>query len=135
EAAGAGAAPIALVVDDDPVARYVARQRLEELGCAVTEAADGDEGIERAVLERPDVILLDLVMPRRSGFAVLDALEENRATRDIPVVILTSKRLDEQERRRLALRVVTVLSKDTVGYALPGALERAWSVVAERSAV
>ncbi|HYE92558.1 MAG TPA: ATP-binding protein [Terriglobales bacterium] len=134
-AAGAGAAPIALVVDDDPVARYVARQRLEELGCAVTEAGDGDEGIERAALERPDVILLDLVMPRRSGFAVLDALEENPATRDIPVVILTSKRLDEQERRRLAPRVVTVFAKDTVGYALPAALERAWSVVAERSAV
>src|SRR6185503_966170 len=75
EAAGAGAAPLALVVDDDPVARYVARQRLEELGCVVSEAEGGVEGIARARHERPDVIFLDLVMPDRSGFEVLEALE------------------------------------------------------------
>jgi len=132
-AAGAGTAPLALVVDDDPVARYVARQRLEELGCVVSEAAGGVEGIARARHERPDVIVLDLVMPDRSGFEVLDALDQERDVRDIPVVVLTSKDLDAAERRRLAPRVVTVLAKDTVGYSLPEALRAAWNVDGERS--
>ena len=131
-AAGAGAAPVALIVDDDPVSRYVARQRLEELGCAVSEAAGGVEGIARARHERPDVIVLDLVMPDRSGFDVLDALGADEDTRDIPVVILTSKQIDDVERRRLAPRVVTVLAKDTVGYSLPEALRAAWRADGER---
>jgi CheY-like chemotaxis protein len=133
EAAGAGAAPVALVVDDDPVARYVARQRLEELGCAVSEAEGGVEGIARARHERPDVIVLDLVMPDRSGFEVLEALENGAETRDIPVVVLTSTPVDDTERRRLAMRVVTVLTKDTVGYSLPEALRAAWQAEGERS--
>jgi signal transduction histidine kinase/CheY-like chemotaxis protein len=133
DAAGAGAAPVALVVDDDPVARYVARQRLEELGCVVSEAEGGVEGIARARHERPDVIVLDLVMPDRSGFEVLEALEKDAETRDIPVVVLTSKQVDDSERRRLAMRVVTVLTKDTVGYSLPEALRAAWQADGERS--
>jgi signal transduction histidine kinase/CheY-like chemotaxis protein len=133
EAAGMGASPVALVVDDDPVARYVARQRLEDLGCAVSEAAGGLEGIARARHEHPDLIVLDLVMSDRSGFEVLDALGDDADLRDIPVVVLTSKLLEPAERRRLAPRVVMVLAKDTVGYALPEALRAAWRVDGERS--
>jgi signal transduction histidine kinase/CheY-like chemotaxis protein len=133
DAAGAGEAPVALIVDDDPVARYVARQRLEELGCVVSEAEGGIEGIARARHERPDVIVLDLVMPDRTGFEVLEALESAAETRDIPVVVLTSKQIDADERRRLAMRVVTVLTKDTVGYSLPEALRAAWHTDGERS--
>jgi signal transduction histidine kinase/DNA-binding response OmpR family regulator len=133
EHAGAGASPVALVIDDDPVARYVARQRLEELGCAVSEAEGGVEGIARARQERPDVIILDLIMPDRSGFEVLEALETGADTRDIPVVVLTSRQVDDVDRRRLATRVVTVLSKDTVGYSLPEALGAAWRAEGERS--
>jgi signal transduction histidine kinase/CheY-like chemotaxis protein len=134
-AAGTGATPVALVIDDDQVARYVARQRLEELGCAVTEAVGGEDGLARAVAQQPDVIFLDLVMPGLSGFDVLDALAGHPETVDIPVVILTSKRLDEQERRVLAPRIVTVVAKDTVGYAFPDVLQRAWSIEGERSLV
>jgi signal transduction histidine kinase/CheY-like chemotaxis protein len=131
-AAGAGAAPVALIVDDDPVSRYVARQRLEEIGCAVSEAEGGIEGIARARHERPDVILLDLVMPDRTGFEVLDVLSAEEDTRDIPVVVLTSKQVDDSERRRLAAHVVTVLAKDTVGHSLPEALRAAWRADGER---
>ena len=133
KAAGAAALPLALVIDDDPVSRYVARQRLEELGCGVTEAGSGDEGIARARHEQPDVIVLDLMMPGRSGFDVVDMLAAEPATRDIPVVILTSKRMDEVERRRLAARVVTVVAKDNIKYALPEALQSAWGAAGERS--
>jgi CheY-like chemotaxis protein len=131
-AAGVGAAPVALIVDDDPVSRYVARQRLEEIGCAVSEAEGGIEGIARARHERPDVILLDLVMPDRTGFEVLDVLSAEEDTRDIPVVVLTSKQVDDGERRRLAPHVVTVLAKDTVGHSLPEALRAAWRADGER---
>jgi CheY-like chemotaxis protein len=134
-AAGAGGSPRALVIDDDAVARYVARQRLEELGCSVTEAADGESGIASAVAEQPDVIFVDLVMPGLTGFDVLDALAARPETADIPVVVLTSKRLDDRERRVLAPRVVTVVAKDTVGYAFPPVLQRAWNTEGERSVV
>ena len=134
-AAAGGAPPLALVIDDDPVARYVARQRLEELGCAVSEASDGEGGIASAVAERPDVIFVDLVMPGMTGFDVIDALAAQPETADIPVVVLTSKQLDERERRFLAPRVVTVVAKDTVGYAFPQVLQRAWNTEGERSLV
>jgi signal transduction histidine kinase/CheY-like chemotaxis protein len=134
-ATGTGAAPLALVIDDDAVARYVARQRLEELGCAVSEAPDGQSGLSAAIAEQPDVIFLDLVMPAMPGFEVLEALAARPETADIPVVVLTSKRLDERERRFLAPRVVSVVAKDTVGYAFPDVLQRAWNTEGERSPV
>jgi CheY-like chemotaxis protein len=77
--------------------------------------------------------VLDLMMPGRSGFDVVDMLAAEPATRDIPVVILTSKRMDEVERRRLAARVVTVVAKDNIKYALPEALQSAWGAAGERS--
>ncbi len=76
------------------------------------EAPGGVEGAERARFERPALILLDLVMPDRSGFDVLDDLKNDPATRGIPVVIHTSRRLRESDFERLANRHAGVLPKE-----------------------
>ncbi|HEU5324142.1 MAG TPA: response regulator, partial [Methylomirabilota bacterium] len=111
-AAPAGGAHV-LVIDDDEVSRYLLRGALVSAGCAVAEAASGEEGVRRARSERPAAIFLDLVMPAMSGYEVLDRLEADAATRDIPVVVVTSKALDAEERRVLQARTVAVLSKQT----------------------
>ncbi|MGH7930844.1 MAG: response regulator, partial [Candidatus Binatia bacterium] len=87
-----------LVVDDEESARYVLKRLLSELPIQVAEAASGAEGIRMAAEQQPDMIFLDLKMPGMSGWTVLHSLKGDPATRDIPVIIITSEmpRPDEQ---------------------------------------
>ncbi|HJQ74930.1 MAG TPA: ATP-binding protein [Gaiellaceae bacterium] len=103
-----------LVVDDEEISRYVLRQHLMTPRHVVSEARSGDEAIRLAHEQRPDVICLDLRMPDLDGVEVLRRLKADPATRDIPVVIVTSKPLDEAERRALLEQAVAILSKDLV---------------------
>ena len=98
-----------LVVDDDETSRYVLRQMVPP-GYEVIEAATGQEGLRRASQEHPTVIFLDLVMPEVTGFQTLEQLRRDPVSRDIPVVIYTSKVLDAAERDQLA-SAAAVLSK------------------------
>jgi CheY-like chemotaxis protein len=100
-----------LIIDDEEADRYVLRTVLRDLPFAVAEAGSGEEGLRRAREERPDVIILDLVMPGLTGFDVLDRLKTEPATADIPVIVLTSKMLDAADHRRLASRAVAILAK------------------------
>jgi signal transduction histidine kinase/CheY-like chemotaxis protein len=102
-----------LIIDDEEVARYLFKGRLADTRYAVLEAADGAQGLRLAEAEQPSVIFLDLMMPGMSGFEVLQRLKDNRATRDIPVIICTAKVLDEADRRTLNQHVLAVLSKET----------------------
>jgi CheY-like chemotaxis protein len=79
-----------LVVDDERDARVFVRAVAEDLGHAVLEAADGDAGLAAARREKPDLIILDVQMPKRDGFAVFADLRADPATRDIPVIMLTA---------------------------------------------
>jgi CheY-like chemotaxis protein len=90
-----------LLVDDDDMSRYIVKQILRDTRFTLIEAAGGQDGIELARTERPRSIVLDLVMPGLPGEEVLEILREDVATRDIPVIIFTSKVLSEAERRRL----------------------------------
>jgi signal transduction histidine kinase/CheY-like chemotaxis protein len=100
-----------LVIDDDEVSRYLLRGLLAETRCAVVEAATGPDGIRLAREQRPDAVLLDLVMPDMTGFEVLQQLKADPATVDIPVIVVTSKVLEEEEYRRLAPSTAAILSK------------------------
>ncbi len=80
----------------------------------VTETADPVQGLRDARADRPDFIVLDLVMPEMSGFDVLARLKEDPVTMDIPVVVLTSKTLTDEERRRLAPHARRILSKQAL---------------------
>jgi adenylate cyclase len=100
-----------LVVDDDPLVVDLVRQLLEPQGWDVAAAADGREALAALALRRPDVMLLDLLMPRLDGFAVIEQLEGNPAWRDVPVIVLTAKALEAEERALLQRKVLAVIEK------------------------
>ena len=110
-AAARGPVERVLVIDDDEVARYLVRRLLADTRYAVLEAADGREGVRVAREERPDVIVLDFVLPSMTAFEVLDDLKCDPRTRTIPVIVSTSKTLDSNERARLAADTAAILSK------------------------
>ncbi len=92
-----------LIIEDDPelTEMYQAQFSMQEY--AVLTASDGAEGIERATDERPDVILLDILMPNVNGFEVLKKLKESPETKNIPVVVYTNLGSnDSDEKRELA---------------------------------
>lgn len=101
-----------LVVDDDPnVLEMVTEQLTRHSDFMVTQASNGQEGLDRVAEQRPDVIILDLMMPVMDGFAVLEHLDRAPDTRDIPVIIITAKDLTSDERDYLNNRVGSLLSK------------------------
>jgi CheY-like chemotaxis protein len=83
--------PKVLVCDDEPVLRMLVRATLEQGDYAVVEARDGDEAIELARHEHPDLILLDMMMPGRSGNEVLRELRSDPETTETPVIVLTAR--------------------------------------------
>lgn len=90
----------ALVIDDEPDIRAVAEMSLSKVGdWEVVLAASGEEGIELAKQARPDVILLDSMMPGLDGPTTIERLKASAATREIPVLFLTAK-LQPADRER-----------------------------------
>ncbi len=90
-----------LVVDDDPDILEAIRAILEAHSHQVVTARDGGEGLDKLKEERPDLMILDLLMPRMDGFAVLKELQDPRRSKygNIPVLILTSVKEDASRRR------------------------------------
>jgi len=101
-----------LLIDDEDDIREVATLTLETMGdFAVTSASNGEAGIECATRERPDAILLDVMMPELDGPSTLARLRSIAVTRDIPVIFLTAK-VQAVDRRRLAdLGAVGIIAK------------------------
>jgi CheY-like chemotaxis protein len=87
-----------LVVDDERSIRLLCRVNLAAAGMDVLEAANGREGLELARKERPDLVLLDVMMPQLDGWAVARELAADEQTREIPIVFLTA-RADPADRR------------------------------------
>ena len=80
-----------LVIDDEAPIRLLCRVNLEAEGMEVLEAADGPSGLAKAKSRRPDVILLDVMMPGLDGWRVAEELLEDPTTREIPIVFLTAR--------------------------------------------
>jgi two-component system chemotaxis response regulator CheY len=100
-----------LVIDDDPVATAVYRKRFEAEGFDVEVAADGAEGLIAAQSCSPDVVLLDLDMPRVNGIDWLVAVRDDRRFENLPIVVLTAGAISWQERAARYADVVRVLPK------------------------
>jgi len=79
------------IVDESPTDQYVFGMALEREGHETIVASDGEEAIATAVRSRPDVIVMDVVMPGMNGFQATRSLSKNPATADIPVVIVSAK--------------------------------------------
>ncbi|HKC18855.1 MAG TPA: response regulator, partial [Candidatus Dormibacteraeota bacterium] len=122
-----------LVVDDEPANREWLARALEPAGFTVLPAAGGREAIELAKAEKPDFVLLDLMMPEVTGFDVVEALRADASTRETPILVLTAANLSEADKRVLNGRVSEILKRGSVATSdIIGLLKR---VVAHRNGI
>jgi signal transduction histidine kinase/CheY-like chemotaxis protein/anti-sigma regulatory factor (Ser/Thr protein kinase) len=114
-----------LLVDDNEISRYVLREHLQGADVQIFEAKDGREALRIVKREHPDLILLDLLMPEMSGFDFLRELRANENTRAIPVIVCTSKLLDDAEKSELMDAATAIVPKSVLDAGLGSELDRA----------
>jgi DNA-binding response OmpR family regulator len=103
-----------LVIEDEPALADIYSTKLKLAGYEVLCAYDGVEGLEKALHDRPALILLDLIMPLKDGFEVLHDLKQEESTRDIPVIIMSNLGQDFEVKRGLALGAAQFLIKTAI---------------------
>jgi CheY-like chemotaxis protein/two-component sensor histidine kinase len=103
-----------LVVDDEPANLDLLEALLKPAGFGVLRAGGGQEGIDMAKSLLPNLILLDLMMPKVSGFDVVEALRGEEATRAIPIMVLSAKSLTGDDRRALNGQVAAIFQRNSV---------------------
>jgi signal transduction histidine kinase/DNA-binding response OmpR family regulator len=104
-----------LVVDDEASNRDLLKEVLEPAGFRVIIANGGKEAIELARSSKPDIVMLDLLMPEVNGFDVVEALSKAEATKGIPIIVLTAKHLSEADLVLLRGHVSTILRRGSTG--------------------
>ena len=100
-----------LVIDDEAPIRLLCRVNLEAEGMEVLEASDGPGGLELARAEKPDVILLDVMMPGLDGWRVAEELTDDNGTSDIPIIFLTARAEFRDRARGLDIGGVDYVTK------------------------
>ncbi|HYG58382.1 MAG TPA: response regulator, partial [Symbiobacteriaceae bacterium] len=98
-----GGAPTIMVVDDDPDVRTIVGVMLQRAGYSVRTASDGQEAFRVIMEDRPDLLILDLMMPNLDGFQLVRLLRQRRWTQQIPLLVLTALDLTEGEKTLLRL--------------------------------
>ena len=120
--------PRVLIADDEEAFRYVMRRMIDVQQYEILEAADGDAAVMAAQSAHPEIIILDINLPKRDGYSVLDELARDGDTRDIPVIMSTSLVLSDRDRARLAhsyaILPKAVLSRDLLSVMLSDALQK-----------
>ena len=106
-----GQASTILIVDDEPDAVELTALRLEGLASTIVRAYGGQEGIAAATRYRPDLIVLDLMMPTINGFDVVEALKDNPDTARIPILVVTAKDITADDRAKLSGAVAAIMEK------------------------
>jgi CheY-like chemotaxis protein len=106
-----GPESLVLMVEDDPATRAMMRNVLAKEGWRMCEAVNGRAGLECMEAERPDLILLDLMMPEMDGFEFADQVHRNPEWRNVPIVVITAHDLSVRDRQRLSGYVETILQK------------------------
>jgi DNA-binding response OmpR family regulator len=113
-----------LLVDDDEDVRHMTRVSLGFEGFDVTEAPDGEAGLAAIRAERPDAVILDVMMPGMDGLAVLREVRADEATAEMPVLLLTAKAGSGSEREGWDAGATAYLTKPFTGTALAATLRR-----------
>ena len=119
-----------LFIEDESALQKAVGEMLTKRGYGILSALDGETGLALALREHPDLILLDITLPKKDGFAVLEALKKDPVTRGIPVIIMSNRETDLEVDRALELGATTYLVKmnynleevaDKIKYALAAA--------------
>lgn len=100
-----------LVVDDDEKAVKYISAILEEKGFGILKAYNGESGIELAISNTPDLIILDLMMPGISGFDVVEKLKAHPSAKEIPIIICSAKEITPEEKRELNGNILVIVQK------------------------
>ena len=100
-----------LFIEDESILQKSFRKMFENEGYKTVSALDGEIGVNLAKKIRPDLILLDLILPKKNGFEVLEELKKTPETKDIPVIILTNLERNEDIDKALEIVATTYLVK------------------------
>ena len=100
-----------LIVEDDEFLANIYQTKFEIEGFKVFVAGDGEQGLKMAGTKAPEIILLDVLWPKLDGFAVLEQLKKDSATKDIPVILLTNLGQKEDVQKGLSMGAVDYLIK------------------------
>lgn len=100
-----------LIIDDEGFVRGLVRVKLKFMGMETIEGSNGMEGLEKAISHKPDLIILDIMMPKMDGFEVCQRLKENPETRHIPVIMMTARGERSAKERGEELGIVDYLTK------------------------
>ena len=111
-----------LFIEDEPALQRAASSVLTQEGYEVLLALNGEDGLEIATAKKPDLILLDLILPKKDGFEVLQDLKKNPETHNIPVIILSNLEANADVERALARGATTYLVK--ANYRLEEVIEK-----------
>ncbi|OHA68324.1 MAG: hypothetical protein A3A27_02675 [Candidatus Wildermuthbacteria bacterium RIFCSPLOWO2_01_FULL_47_18] len=117
-----------LVVEDESALQKAMSDVLTQEGFEVVSALDGEAGLRLAQEKKPNLILLDLILPKMNGFEVLEALKKDATTRSIPVIVLTNLEDMKNIQKAVDLGATTYLVK--ANYSLEEVLEKVKSTVA-----
>jgi two-component system response regulator VicR len=122
-----------MVVDDEPDLVEVVKLILESDGYQVVTAGGGEEALDRIEKEKPDLVLLDIIMPRMDGWEVFSRIKSNPKTHEVPVIMLTAK--DQRIDKLIGLHVVRVDDYITKPFGRAELLERIKRVLQEKQKV
>jgi DNA-binding response OmpR family regulator len=100
-----------LIIEDDHALQKALVETLTKHGYTATSAFDGETGLQSAEREKPDLILLDIILPKRDGFGIMKELKESPATAPIPIIILTNLEDTADIERALGLGATAFLVK------------------------
>jgi len=114
--------PKILIIEDDQRINKVYTAKLSIEGIEVSTALDGEEGLRRIYNEKPDLILLDLMLPKKSGFEILKEIKKDEKIKDIPVLILSNLAQEKEIEEGLALGAQDYLVK--TNYSIQQVMEK-----------
>lgn len=121
--------PKVLMIEEDRFLRKIYRDKLSRLGFEFLEATNGEEGLNKVIYEKPDLVILDLMLPKKNGFDVLIDIKNNKNTQKIPVIILSNLGQESDIKRGFGLGAASYLVKTDVS--LSGVVEEVKTQIAK----